>query len=288
MEIIWYSYCLIGLVILWLWDYIKKLVTLKKLDKDVFLSTCFILYIFFFFINFLIVWDKSITWREILIALPAGLFDFMIPMWMLAALKYADSSLSFVSIRIITSFTLLAIWGWYFRDNLNFYNIFGFALWVGAIFMLSGFEFWKKYEIHKKWFLWIIVAILWITFSNTYFKYFVDNVDIPSFMFLKFFVTWLLVFAYLTFRKRWKNYNIQTVQKILPYAIITTVLFLFQFGYVFPKIYSLGPLSISYKILSYSLAVPILLSLLFHWETLTKKKFIAFILTAVSLLFFFF
>jgi hypothetical protein len=288
MEIVWYSYCLVGLLVLGLGDYIKKLVTSKWYDKDVFLSTCFILYILFFLINFLIVWDNNITQREILISLPAGVFDFMIPMWMLAALKYADSSLSFVTIRLITSFTLLAIWAWYFWDNLNAYNLFGFALWIIAIFLLSWFQFWKKYEIHKKWFWWIIIAIVWITLGNSYFKYFVDNVDIPSFMFLKFTVTWILVFLYLTVRKRWWNYNINTVKKIIPYAIITTLLFLFQFGYVFPKIYSLGPLSISYKILSYSLAVPIILSVIFHNEKLTKKRIIAFTLTTASLLFFFF
>lgn len=288
MDYIWYSYCLVWLIILGLWDYIKKLITLKKLDKDVFLSTCFILYIFFFLVNFLIVWDKDITQREVLISIPAGIFDFMIPMWILAALKYADSSLSFVSIRLITSFTLLAIWAWYFWDNLNAYNLFGFGLGVGAIFLLSWFQFWKKYEIHKKWFLWIIIAIIWITLGNSYFKYFVDNIDIPSFMFLKFTITWGLVFLYLTLRKRWWNYNMNTLKSILPYALVTTVLFLLQFGYVFPKIYSLWPLSISYKILSYSLAVPIILSIIFNKEELTRKKIIAFSLTVISLLFFFF
>ena len=288
MDYIWYTYCIAWLVILWLWDYIKKLITLKKYDKDVFLSTCFMLYILFFLINFLIVWDKNITQKEILISIPAGVFDFMIPMWILAALKYADSSLSFVSIRLITSFTLLAAWAWYFGDNLNVFNLFGFVLWVIAIFMLSWFQLWKKYEIHKKGFWWIIIAIIWITLGNSYFKYFVDNVDIPSFMFIKFTITGILVFLYLTLRKRWWNYNIKTVRSILPYALLTTILFLLQFGYIFPKIYSLWPLSISYKILSYSLAVPIVLSIIFHNEKLTKKRIIAFSLTAISLLFFFF
>lgn len=79
-----------------------------------------------------------------------------------------------------------------------------------------------------------------------------------------------------------------TVKSILPYALVTTMLFLLQFGYVFPKIYLLWPLSISYKILSYSLAVPIILSIIFNKEELTRKKIIAFSLTTISLLFFFF
>lgn len=288
MDYIWYWYCLLWLVILGLWDYIKKIVTLRKFDKDVFLAVCFILYVVLFFINFLIFWDKTITQKEIFIAIPAGIFDFMIPLGMLAALKYADSSLAFVSIRMITSFTLLGVWAWYFNDNLHVLNLLWFGLWVIAIYLLSWFNFWEKHKISQKGFIWILLAIVWITLGNSYFKYFVENVDIPSFMFLKFTITALLVFVYLSLRKRWKNFSVKNVKNIIWYAWITTVLFLIQFGYVFPEIYTLWALSISYKILSYSLAVPILLSIIFHWEKLTKRKKYAFILTALSLLFFFF
>lgn len=288
MDYIWYWYCLLWLVILGLWDYIKKIVTLRKFDKDVFLAVCFILYVVLFFINFLIFWDKTITQKEIFIAIPAGIFDFMIPLGMLAALKYADSSLAFVSIRMITSFTLLGVWAWYFNDNLHVLNLLWFGLWVIAIYLLSWFNFWEKHKISQKGFIWILLAIVWITLGNSYFKYFVENVDIPSFMFLKFTITALLIFVYLSLRKRWKNFSVKNVKNIIWYAWITTVLFLIQFGYVFPEIYTLWALSISYKILSYSLAVPILLSIIFHWEKLTKRKKYAFILTALSLLFFFF
>ncbi len=146
----------------------------------------------------------------------------------------------------------------------------------------------KKHKIHKKGFLWIIIAIIWIILWNSYFKFFVDEVDIPSFMFLKFSFTAFFVFAYLTIKNRWKNFSVQNVKNIIWYAWITAVLFLFQFAYVFAKIYSLWPLSISYKILSYSLIVPILLSIIFHNEKLNKRKIMAFIFPAVSLLFFFF
>lgn len=288
MDLVWYGYCLAWLVILGLGDYIKKLVTLHKFDKDVFLAVCFILYVILFFVNYIIFWDGSLTKQEIMIAAPAGVFDFMIPLWMLAALKYADSSLAFVSIRMITSFTLLAVWAWYFDDNLHILNMLWFALWVIAIYLLSWFEFWKKHKISQKGFIGIILAIVWITLGNSYFKYYVEEVDIPSFMFLKFSFTASFVFLYLTLRKRWKNFTFINIKNILWYAFITTLLFLLQFGYVFPEIYRLWPLSISYKILSYSLAVPILLSIISHQETLTKRKKYAFALTALSLLFFFF
>ena len=288
MDLVWYGYCLAWLVILGLGDYIKKLVTLHKFDKDVFLAVCFILYVLLFYINYVIFWDGSLTKQEIIIAAPAWVFDFMIPLWMLAALKYSDSSLAFVSIRMITSFTLLAVWAWYFNDNLHILNMLWFALWVIAIYLLSWFEFWKKHKISQKGFIGIILAIVWITLGNSYFKFYVEEIDIPSFMFLKFSFTASFIFLYLTIRKRWENFTLINIKNIIWYAWITTILFLLQFWYVFPEIYRLWPLSISYKILSYSLAVPILLSIIFHGEKLNKRKIIAFIFTAVSLLFFFF
>jgi hypothetical protein len=159
---------------------------------------------------------------------------------------------------------------------------------VIAIYLLSWFELWKKHKMSQKGFIGIILAIVWITLGNSYFKFYVDEIDIPSFMFLKFSFTALLVFWYLTIRKRWKNFSVESVKNILWYAFVTTILFLLQFWYVFPEIYRLWPLSISYKILSYSLAVPIILSIIYNKESLTTRKKYAFLLTALSLLFFFF
>jgi len=288
MEIIWYTYCVIGLIILGLWDYIKKIIGHKSYDKDVFLSTCFFFYIIFFALYFIFQWNGYISWEEIMIALPAGIFWLMIPMGMLAALKYWNASFSLVTIRIITSFFLLIIGSFYFWDKLNLMNLVWFVLWIYAIYLLWDYSQKPKRWDNIKGLLWIVIATLWIIWENAYFKYFVNDVDVPSFMFLKFTVTWLLVFAYLTLRKRWWNYSFMMFKNVLPYVLMTTALFLVQFWYFFPKIYSLGPLSISYKILSYSLIVPILLSVLFHWEELTKKRGIAFCLTILSLLFFFF
>lgn len=288
MDILWYSYCLLWLTLLGLWDFIKKVIIARGYDKDVFLSVSYILYIFLFLWNFLITGDGNITQYEIIQWLPAWFFDFLISLWFLLALKYTDSSLVFVAVRLISSFVILAIWAWYFQDSLNIINILWFIIWIAAIFLLSGYEVWKKYRIEKKWLIGISMALIWIIWANSYFKYVVDVVDIPSFMFVKYAVITTLVFAYMTLRNKWWNFNKKSIIPVIPFALVSTGLFLTYFWYISPQIYSLGPLSISYKILSYSLAVPILLSVIFYWEKLTKKRILAFWLTALSLLFFFF
>lgn len=288
MNTTWYLFCLSGLLLIGIWDFIKKIITQKWYDKDVFLAVCFLLYVILFGIYFIFFGDGSITQDEFFIAAPAGIFDFMIPLGMMASLKYNDSSLAFVSIRLISSFTLLAIWSFFFSDNLNMINIIGFILGILAIYLLSGFHFWENYKNSKKGTLAIMITIIGLTLSMSYFKYFVAEVDIPGYMFIKFSITALCLFLYFTFRNRWKNFSLKNIKKVSPYALLTTGFFLLHFLYILPNMFLLWPLSLSYKILSYSLAIPIILSVIFYKEKLTQTRIIAFGLTILSLLFFFF
>jgi hypothetical protein len=50
--------------------------------------------------------------------------------------------------------------------------------------------------------------------------------------------------------------------------------------------YLLGPLSLSYKMLSYSLVVPIILSVIFLWEPINRTRLVAFGLTVASIFLF--
>jgi hypothetical protein len=64
-------------------------------------------------------------------------------------------------------------------------------------------------------------------------------------------------------RGKVNKFNKIEVKKIFPYAFITIWLFAAFFLYLVPNMYLLGPLSLSYKMLSYSLVVPIILSVIF-------------------------
>jgi hypothetical protein len=56
--------------------------------------------------------------------------------------------------------------------------------------------------------------------------------------------------------------------------------------YFLPNIYLLGPLSLGYKMLSYSLIIPIVLSVIFLWEPVNKTRIFAFGLTVISIFLF--
>lgn len=282
---IWYIYSLCWLLALGLGDYTKKLVLSKWWDKEVYLFMCFVFYIIALLLNFILNWDISLIDSSLISK--AGImwfFDFLTPIWLLASLKYVDSSLSFISIRFTSSVLILFIWIFFLWDTLSLLNYIWFWLWIIAVFLLSWVHLKEKIQINKKWIFAIIITIFATVCSNSYFKYIVSWVNIDNFMILKFSFSFFFIFLYILLKGKLKNINRENIRLVSPYAFFSMIFFISHFLYFLPNMYLLWAVSLSYKILSFSLIVPIFLSIIFLWEKLTKTKIIAFILTIISLL----
>lgn len=286
MESTWIFFALAGMVALGLGDYIKKVVLLKWIHKEVFLLSCFMIYIPAFWILHSVLGTWVFERQELSAALIIWTCNFFVPLGMLTAFKYLNMSFALISIRLISSFLILWIWVYLLNDQLSVLNIVGFFLWAGAIFLLSWFQFGKKIELHPKGIIALIACTLGIVISNSYFKYILPEIDIYDFMPLQFSVTGFLLFLYMFFRKKLSAFTKHEFYKGLPFALVTGIVFLFHFLYFLPNIYLLGPLSLWYKMLSYSLIIPILLSVIFLWEPINKTRIIAFGLTIVSIFLF--
>jgi len=256
MELIWALFAIGALITVGLWDFIKKLVLSKWWDKDVFLFTCFLLYVPAFWINAYFQWTGVYDYETIKAACIIWVTNFWAPLWVMTALI------------------------------LSIYNIIGFFIGAFAIFLLSGFKFGQKIDLHPKWLIAVIIAICSISFWNSYYKYMIDTVQVHDYTALQFSVTGLCLFLYMLVRWKLKNFSKWEVSKILPYAAITLWLFMLFFLYLIPNMYLLWPLSLSYKMLSYSLVVPILLSVIFLWEPVNRTRVIAFGLTIISIFLF--
>lgn len=283
MMNLWIFYSLAWLLALWLGDYIKKLVLSQWWNKELFLLICFLLYLPIFAINMLLQGSWDITQTDMRDGIILGLTDFLIPLWMLTALKYLNVSFALVSIRLLSSFVLLFVWVVILWDNLSIGNILWFCMWAYAIFLLSGFDLKNIWKLHPKWLIGMGMCIIWIILSHWYLKYVVADANIHDLMFVKFSITFVCICVYIFLRKKYKTFTLSDAKKIIPYALITAVLFVAHFLYFLPNMYLLWPLSLSYKILSYSLLVPIILSVIFLWEKLNKRKIFALILTIISI-----
>lgn len=283
MENLWILYSLGGLLFLWLADFSKKVMLKKWWDKDVFLFTSFIFFILVLFINFIFHFDMNvINYNLMKPALIIWFFDFITPIWMLAALKYLDTSFAFISTRLTSSFLILFVWVYILWDYLSIFNLVWFFLWIIALFLLSGFSLKQKHKINLKWILGILLALIWMVSSHSYFKYVVNDIDINTFVFFKFLFSFLFLIVYMLLRKKFKTFNKIEFKKIIPFSLISTFLFIIYSLYILPQMYILWTLSLSYKILSYSLFIPVILSLIIYKEELNKKKIFAIALTIIS------
>lgn len=215
-----------------------------------------------------------------------GVTNFGAPLWVMTALKYLNVSFALVAIRITSSFLVLFIGLYILWDSLSVYNILWFLLWAFAIFLLSGLKIGQKIDLHPKWVIAIFIAIVAIVFGNSYYKSIVEDIQIHDYTALQFTVTGACLFIYMLLRWKLSNFSKKEVWKIFPYAFMTIWLFVAFFLYLMPNMYLLGPLSLSYKMLSYSLIVPIILSVIFLWEPINKTRIFAFGLTVISIFLF--
>jgi len=269
-----------ALIFVGLWDFIKKLVLSKWGDKDIFLFICFVLYVPAFWINAYFQGTWVYDYDTIKAATIIGVTNFWAPLWVMTALKYLGVSFALVSIRVISSFVVLFTGLYVLWDILSVYNIIWFLIGAFAIFLLSWFKFGHKGIIA------VIIAIFSISFWNSYYKYMIDWVQVHDYTALQFSITGACLSLYMLIRWKLKNLTKKEVTKVLPYASVTLILFTTFFLYLIPNMYLLWPLSLSYKMLSYSLVVPILLSVIFLWEPVNRTRIIAFGLTIVSIFLF--
>lgn len=286
METIWALYAIWALIAVWLGDFIKKLVLNKWGDKDIFLFTCFLMYIPVFWINAYFQGTLTFDAQTIKAACIIGMTNFWAPLWVMTALKYLNVSFALVAIRVTSSFLVLFIGLYVLGDTLSGYNILWFLLWAFAIFLLSGLKIGQKIDLHPKWVVAVFIAIIAIVFGNSYYKFIVADIQVHDYTALQFTVTGLFLSLYMAVRGKLIKFNRQEVGKIFPYAFITIWIFMAFFLYLVPNMYLLGPLSLSYKMLSYSLVVPIILSVIFLWEPVNKTRIFAFGLTIVSIFLF--
>ncbi|MCD5375018.1 EamA family transporter [Candidatus Gracilibacteria bacterium] len=286
MEQIWALYAIGALITVGLGDFIKKLVLNKGGDKDVFLFTCFLMYVPVFWINAYFQGNLVFDENTLRAACIIGMANFGAPLGVMTALKYLNVSFALVAIRVTSSFLVLFIGLYILGDSLSIYNILGFLLGAFAIFLLSGLRIGQKIDIHPKGIIAVFIAIIAIVFGSSYYKYMIEGVQVHDYTAVQFTVTGLCLTLYMIVRGKLSNFNTVEIKKIFPYSFMTIWLFVLFFLYFMPNMYLLGPLSLSYKMLSYSLVVPIILSVVFLGEPINKTRIFAFGLTIVSIFLF--
>ena len=203
----------------------------------------------------------------------------------LKSLKFLDTSSFFINYRIFSSILLIILGQIFFGEYIDSNEYIWIILWFIIFYLLiekkqisdDKKDVWKWYIY--LWLAVIILSLIWILQKYITTDYF----DLDLYLVYSGFV-W--IFA--TYVLKWKSDNFWDVVRIKNKR---DFLLLFAWAIVMPiSFYSYcsalaewWDLAIVYKIISYWLFIPIILSVIFYKEKITLKKLLAFILTIASI-----
>lgn len=203
----------------------------------------------------------------------------------LKSLCYLTSSTYFINYRIFSSIFLIISGQLFFGEFISvreyMWVLLGFLIFFLLIEKKQQQE--TKQDMYKGYvYLWIsavLITLLWVIQKN----FILHNASSISYIFYGWFFGILLLLL--------TKHKTETVKSIFYITNKRHILFLIFASIVFTLWIILNLLAlrhgwdvaIVYKIISYSLFVPIIGSIIFYKETVTFKKIIAFILTIASI-----
>lgn len=230
-------------------------------------------------------WKLDFNMQIFLYALLINTIYVTVMKFRLKSLEYLDSSSYFINYRIFSSILLLIFWQIFFSEIISMKEYIWIFLWFIIFYLLLE----KKYEKESdkkmlNWFLhlwvWIIwVSLIWIIQKN----FILLDLDFASYIFFSW-ITGSLVTL-------WFKGNKDDLKDVIIVKKVKHILFLLICWSIFPlwMFFNLNAVdqwwdvAIVYKIISYSLFIPIILSVIFYKEKITFKKLLAFILTIASI-----
>ena len=290
MEYSWIVFALLASCTIWLYGFAQKIKAELPEQSD----SGFIFYSYFAMTIAGFVWwiwnDFSLDFTHLTTFVYAFLITalyIVVIKTRLISLRFLSSSSYFINYRIISSTLLIWVGMVFFWDILSLEQFIWILLWFFVFYLLIE----KKNQTEtasdlKKWFIYLIIGAIAVTWLQTVGKDFaVSDFDIYTLVLYQG-VLWCLMSLVLKWKESYKQ-----VFKIHHYK---QLLFLMGAGILFglSTVFNLlalqeWNLAIVYKIISYSLFIPIILSIIIYREPVTSKKLIAVWLTIISIFLFF-
>lgn len=204
----------------------------------------------------------------------------------LTSLKYLSSSTYFINYRIFSSMWLLFTWILLFSETISVKEV----LWILVGFVVFYLLIEKKSKWESLWdlkkgFLYLLIWTIAITGVQSINK---DFVTLGLDIFLLAWYQWILgVLFILVFKGKESCRNILGVHGKKHFLFLLLSWTVFGIAVITNSFAYVGwDLAIVYKIISYSLFIPIILSIIIYRESVTPKKLLAFALTILSIFLF--
>lgn len=264
---------------IWLVGFINKIVVEKKYNQWLFITSFYLIQSITYIFAFIYIWNYTISYRIIFLWFIWGVLEYLTMKSRLISLKWISSSLFFITTRLFSSLSLFIIWLVIFWDNISKGEYVWFFIWFIVFWLLFEKEEIKNTD-YKRGLVFLLVSTILLIIIHSGVKYTALIVDNIFSLFISYSVTSFIIALYLNRNKI--DFKDKDFSKIIYLNIIHAILFLIYIYFLFTT-YQSANLGIAYKIQSYSIFIPIILSITFYKEKVTYRKIIAFILTIISL-----
>jgi drug/metabolite transporter (DMT)-like permease len=287
MEL-WLICSIISAILAWVASFSQKIAVEHKTDALFLIMAQAIVMMGLSFIYLLYtgwsfqIWGNA-TWILILLWILSGA-QFFNTRVRAEVLKYLSSSEYFISFRLLSVIILTWFWFIMFHEAISLSQFIGLIIWSIGILLL--FEEDTKLQHSRNWFramyllgLSIILGAA-IQISAKYIT--LESWEVILILFYEW--LFLLILSFIFYREKllslssrdfwWTPFNISMLFAISIYIAAITNFFAYYYDW---------PIGIVTKIMWYSVFIPIVFSIIFYKENLSKKKWIALILTIISI-----
>jgi len=284
---IWLLFAIASIFASWLHNFTLKIAAEKKYNISVIniLSNFISLLIFWLILVFQ---AKNIyysnIWIIIFLALLNWLFFFFSMFSRIESLKNIDTVLFFPLYKTFWPIfvTLMSIF--FFKETLETKELIWIIIWILIPLLLIN----NTEKIRQKnlfyWIFLVILTAIFVTISTWASKeIMIKKYDMYLYLFISSFIAtifWVISYYIFTYKKNWFNLG----KKELKFSIISWIFYFLSF-YLFMVALNWN-MAIVYTINSFSILIPIILSIIFYKEHFDFKKWFVIFLSIVSMMFF--
>ncbi len=285
MENFWFLLSIVSCIFSGLNSFISKILSQKKYDTSAFFIYAFFSSTIYFFIYYLIKQNFSFSYLVFIMGFLSAIFWFCTIYFKIEGLKYIDSIIFFPIYKVFSNILVLIIGIIFFTEFLTIKQSIGFGLGLFVpMLLINKIEF-NSQKKFKKGIILCFVVIIAAILTNFVSKS-VTKLDLNIDLYIMLTSLFSLILSQFIFKK--KNGQAKTngnTKTLLIYGFLSGFcIFIISYTYVYALKY--GDLSIIYMIQSFSILIPIILSIIFYKESINVKKILAIILTIVSLILF--
>ena len=286
MEL-WLTYAVISSIFIWINSFFIKIFSEKGFDGSILSIFQGVTYMVLGCIYALTVdSDFMLEWKYILLllALLIIILYFINIRIRVEILKYLSSSEYFVSYRIASTWFLILLWIFIFGEIISASQWFWLIIWsIGILFLFEEDTRLRKWHSWHKSILLLIISIITWVLIQVMNKYITITENIfPAVLFYQWVFT-IILFGMLERKRITHSIKKTPLKQVWLVVMIATLTSYFATVFNFLSYTSGWNLSVVTKINAYALFIPIILSMIFYDEKMSYKKWIAFVLTIISI-----